>query len=169
LLSRLSAAVFGFFRNDYELRRMYKHCDFIGLNYYFNDRIYGYRIHNRNQDVSDLGWDMQPAHIQHVIEKIAVKTKLPVMITENGVADKDDDFRAWWISESMKGIKLAMKNGASVIGYLHWSLLDNFEWREGKWPRFGLVEVDYGTMKRTLRPSAKKFGAYIKKIRKESN
>jgi beta-glucosidase/6-phospho-beta-glucosidase/beta-galactosidase len=50
-------------------------------------------------------------------------------------------------------------------GYLHWSLIDNFEWAQGKWPRFGLAEVDYKTEVRTLRPSAVWFGRVIKRLR----
>ncbi len=58
-----------------------------------------------------------------------------------------------------------MANGVRVEGYLHWSLIDNFEWAYGTWPRFGLAEVDYKTGSRILRPSARWFGQVIKKIR----
>jgi beta-glucosidase len=60
----------------------------------------------------------------------------------------------------------AMQGGVRVEGYLHWSLLDNFEWAYGKWPRFGLVEVDYRTGERTVRPSAIWFGKVIQSLRK---
>ena len=59
----------------------------------------------------------------------------------------------------------AIAGGVEMIGYMHWSLMDNFEWAHGKWPRFGLVAVDYKTGKRTLRPSAAWFGRVIKKLR----
>ncbi|HCR55867.1 TPA: hypothetical protein DIV49_02745 [Candidatus Saccharibacteria bacterium] len=58
----------------------------------------------------------------------------------------------------------AMKRGVPLHGYLHWSLLDNFEWAYGKWPRFGLVAVDQRTMERTIRPSALWFAKIIKKL-----
>jgi beta-glucosidase len=62
----------------------------------------------------------------------------------------------------------AIANGVKLEGYLHWSLLDNFEWAYGRWPRFGLIEVDYKTMKRTIRPSARWFGTMVGKLRKDS-
>jgi beta-glucosidase/6-phospho-beta-glucosidase/beta-galactosidase len=48
----------------------------------------------------------------------------------------------------------AIQDGVDVRGYLHWSLLDNFEWDKGFWPRFGLVKIDYKTKERTVRKSA---------------
>ena len=168
VLTRVSTRIIGYIRNDYVLKRVYRHCDFIGLNYYFDDRVYGYRIHNDTHEVSDVGWSMQPDSIRHVLEHVAETTKLPVMITENGVADQRDDHRAWWLSETIKGMKKAMNNGVPLLGYLHWSLLDNFEWHEGKWPRFGLVNVEYTTKRRTVRPSAKRYAAYVRKMKEES-
>jgi beta-glucosidase len=62
-------------------------------------------------------------------------------------------------------LQRALAEGVDVRGYLHWSLIDNHEWDKGKWPRFGLVEVDYNTMERRLRPSGKKYGAFLKKVK----
>lgn len=86
------------------------------------------------------------------------------MVTENGLADASDEQRKWWITESIKGMNQAMKNGTKLIGYLHRSLLDNFEWDKGFWPKFGLIAVDRRTMKRTVRPSAKWYGAVVHKL-----
>ncbi|MCR4336304.1 MAG: family 1 glycosylhydrolase, partial [Candidatus Omnitrophica bacterium] len=57
---------------------------------------------------------------------------------------------------------LAMEEGAPVIGYLYWSLLDNYEWAEGFVPRFGLIEVNYATQERKIRASARKFEEIIR-------
>jgi beta-glucosidase len=54
----------------------------------------------------------------------------------------------------LKNIYRAISDGVDVRGYLHWALLDNFEWEKGFWPRFGLIEVDYETLERKIRPSA---------------
>ena len=79
----------------------------------------------------------------------------PIMVTENGVADADDKYRQWWLKETMQALMTSRKSGVDIIGYLHWSLLDNFEWKYGWWPKFGLVEVDRDNdMKRKIRPSA---------------
>jgi beta-glucosidase len=82
------------------------------------------------------------------------KSEKPVYITENGLADAGDVKRPWFIVETLKRVHRAIENGVDVRGYLHWSLMDNFEWGEGFWPRFGLVEIDYKTLERKMRPSA---------------
>ena len=167
-LTRLASVIGQYLRDDYVLRRVRKQCDFIGVNYYFSNRFYGYRVHNPDQRLSDLGWDMAPQNLQYVLERLSVKYQKPIIITENGVADGDDSQRAWWLASTMSALSAARKNGADVRGYMHWSLLDNFEWEKGKWPRFGLVAVNYVTMKRTVRPSAKKFAKYIASTQKGS-
>lgn len=164
-LSRVSASIFQYAQDDYFIKKVVRHCDFIGVNYYFTNRVYGYRIHNPDQKLSDLNWDLHPADIQYVLERLHAKYKLPIIITENGLADAQDIYRKWWITETITAMQRAIKNGVQLQGYLHWSLIDNFEWAYGKWPRFGLAEVDYSTGKRTLRPSAKWFGRVIKNIR----
>ena len=164
-VSRVSANVMQYFQDDFIIKKFVKSCDFLGINYYFTNRLYGYRVHNPDIKLSDLHWDMQPADIEYVIERLNRKYKLPIMITENGLADAGDEHRQWWIKETIIGLQKALASGATVIGYLHWSLMDNFEWAYGKWPRFGLVAVDYKTGKRTLRPSAAWFGRVIKKLR----
>ncbi len=164
-LSIRSAAVLQYLKDDYILKRVIKTCDFIGVNYYFSDRIYGYRIHNPDEHISDLGWDMQPANIEHVLVRLSAKYKKPILITENGLADADDASRKWWLTQTIVGMQRAMQHGVDLIGYLHWSLLDNFEWNKGFWPKFGLVAVDRRTMQRTVRPSAAWFGRVIKKLR----
>lgn len=164
-LTRLSARVMQYFQDDYFIRKVARSCDFLGVNYYFTSRVYGYRVHNPNQDVSDLGWDMQPRDIQYVLERLHRKYKLPIIITENGLADHEDQYRKWWIRETLIGMQAAMDEGVRLDGYLHWSLIDNFEWDKGFWPRFGLFEVDYETGKRKPRPSAVWYAKILKHIR----
>lgn len=165
VLSRVSAAVLQYFQDDYILRRVYKSCDFIGVNYYFSNRVYGYRMHNENTKVSDLGWDLHPDHLQYVLERLHRKYKLPLIVTENGLADATDRYRKWWLMKTLMALRQAMDHDVDVQGYFHWSLTDNFEWAHGKWPRFGLAEIDYETGKRTLRPSGVWYGQVIKKVR----
>jgi beta-glucosidase len=168
LLSRKYADFLQFARDDYFLRKVVKTCDFLGVNYYFSDRAYGYRVHNPDEKVSDLGWDLSPSNIQHTLERLHEKYHLPILITENGLADREDENRRWWITQTLIGMQKAMDNGVVLEGYLHWSLLDNFEWDKGKWPRFGLAAVNYDTQQRTLRPSALWFGKIIKHLRENT-
>ena len=164
-LSRVSASVGQFIQDDYFLRQVYKTCDFLGVNYYMDARIYGYRMHNPQDKVSDLGWDMEPQNIELVLKRLHDKYHLPIMITENGVADATDQYRQWWLTQTIMALQKAMESGVDMLGYLHWSLLDNFEWDKGTWPRFGLFAVDYTTGARTPRPSALWLARVLKKIR----
>ena len=60
-----------------------------------------------------------------------------------------------------ENIGKAINEGVNVRGYLHWSLMDNFEWDKGFWPRFGLVEVNYKSLERKIRPSALEYKKII--------
>lgn len=78
----------------------------------------------------------------------------PVIVTEHGVGTDDDAVRAALIPAALKELKAAMNEGVPVLGYLHWSLIDNFEWIFGYGPKFGLCALDRTTFKRTPKPSA---------------
>ena len=164
-LSVRSAALMQYWKDDYFLRKVAKHCDFIGVNYYFSDRVYGYRIHNADRRVNDLGWDMQPQYLEHVLERLYEAYKKPLLVTENGLADGNDKDREWWLKQTIVAMQHVVARNIPLLGYIHWSLLDNFEWDKGFWPRFGLYTVDYRTYKRTPRPSALWFAKIIKRLR----
>ncbi len=165
VLSRRSAELFQYFQDDYFLKKVVKQCDFLGVNYYFSNRVYGYRIHNPDEKISDLGWDLNPSHLEHALVRLYDKYNIPIIITENGLADASDEYRQWWLMQTILAMQRAMDNGVVLEGYLHWSLLDNFEWDKGKWPRFGLLAVDYVTFKRTPRKSAIWYAKFLKKVR----
>ena len=79
-------------------------------------------------------------------------------VTENGLADSDDDQRAAYLLDHLRTLRAAMRTGqADVRGYLAWSLVDNFEWAAGYYPRFGFFSYDPNTLARTERPSARVF------------
>lgn len=154
-LDKKVAAAAEYYWNWWWSNRIKNHQDFIGFNYYFTDYYQGFRRMNPPNPHNDLGWYMEPSALADVITKAWLRYKKPIMITENGVADADDQYRQWWLEESMQAIAKARKAGADVFGYLHWSLLDNFEWKYGWWPKFGLIKVDRERdMKRLVRPSA---------------
>jgi beta-glucosidase len=168
LLSRKYADYLQYTKDDYFLRKVVKQCDFLGINYYTSDRVYGYRVHNPDENVSDLGWDLNPATIQFALERLHEKYHLPIIITENGLADGRDEQRQWWVTQTLIGMQKAIDNGVKLEGYLYWSLLDNFEWDKGFWPCFGLATVNPKTLERSLRPSAVWFGKIIKHLRTEA-
>lgn len=165
-LTKLNVRFLRFFNNFFFVDRVKKYLDFVGVNYYFAQRHFGLGLaaDNADKNRSDLGWDMQPARLENAVHEMWCRYKLPIMITENGVADAADKYRKWWIGETLKVLIKLKKKGVGVFGYIHWSLLDNFEWAEGFWPKFGLISVDRETMQRKIRPSAKWFGNVLARI-----
>lgn len=152
--------------DDMFLRRVVKKCDFLAMNFYCSDRVYGYRVHNPGSPVSDIGWYMAPSDLQHALERWSERYHKPILITGNGVADGGDRYRKWWLMSTLIAMQKARANGVDLIGYIHYSLFDGFEWSRGYWPRFGLVAVDRETLTRKLRPSATWYGRVLANIRK---
>ncbi len=103
---------------------------------------------------SDFGWEIYPEGLYNVLSKFRRLYSLPMMVTENGIADEKDLWRPWYIVAHIAQIARAVSEGADVRGYLHWNLIDNYEWASGFKMRFGLAYVDYESKKRYLRPSA---------------
>lgn len=81
-----------------------------------------------------------------------------MLVTENGIDAADDRERARFIPAAVAAVEAARRDGVPVLGYIHWSLLDNFEWLSGYKPRYGLVAVDRTTFTRTVKPSAHVLG-----------
>jgi beta-glucosidase len=147
--------------------------DFIGVNYYFreiiraksNGPLWEKMIGEVDREVpaykniekNDLGWAVYPEGIRRVALEASKTYRLPLMITENGICTHDESQRARFIQDHLTELKRAMDEGADVIGYLYWSLLDNFEWSIGYMPRFGLVAVDPETLTRAVKPSAQAY------------
>ena len=147
--------------------------DFIGVNYYSRQLVELKRwgLTNLAADTCErnhfpvkknsLGWDIYPEGLYELLLKLK-SYNLPLIITENGICTPDDDLRWEYIYTHLKKIHLAMEKGVNVLGYLYWSLLDNFEWDKGFAPRFGLIDLDYNTYQRTARESALKFSLVCK-------
>lgn len=155
-----------YFWNWWFLKRVRKYQDFVGVNFYFSDyytRLF--KKENPRVPLSDQGWYMEPEGLYPLLLRTWKHFKKPIYITENGLADEADEYRRWWIEETIVAMQRALSEGVDLRGYFHWSLLDNFEWKYGWWPKFGLIGVDRERgMKRTIRPSAKWFASRIKDI-----
>lgn len=141
--------------------------DYVSINYYqrsvvskklaypYYDSVTGPGTKN------DLGWEIYPNGLYQSLKDVT-RYQLPILVSENGVADKSDRHRPTFLKGHLDATMKAKKEGAPVFGYLHWSLTDNFEWAEGLSPRFGLVEIDYRTLQRKPRPSFLVFQNLIK-------
>jgi beta-glucosidase len=163
---RAAAALFRRVFNDAFAEAACEHGtqDFFGINYYSRDvvrfsgkhagELFVARGVPPGAPVSDLGWEIYPRGLGDVVRRWAERSRLPVYVTENGIADARDDRRGPFLEQHLAELARLCAQGVDVRGYCHWSLLDNFEWAEGYAPRFGLVEVDFATGERRPRPSA---------------
>jgi beta-glucosidase len=120
--------------------------DFLGLNYYTRWKVTLFgkdpRSARRGAPTSDLGWEVYPEGLERAIDAVAPHG-LPIVITENGIADAADRLRGDFIRASLASLDHARAAGRDIRGYVHWSLMDNFEWADGHKGRFGLYAVDF--------------------------
>ena len=140
--------------------------DAFGINFYSRlhmrfpgrTRMIGdFDYHDRSgHGLTDNGWEIAPDVLGGLIDE-AAQSGLPLLITENGMADATDRLRPAFIRMHAEEIRKAEARGIPIHGYFHWSLLDNYEWLDGYEPKFGLYAVDRATMERTPRPSVEVF------------
>lgn len=137
---KLMAKILFLLNSDLFLKPLIRNCDVLGINYYFTNKIKNFRFQNPPGLVSNLNWWINPEGLKKVLLHLR-KYKKPIYVTENGLADSEDKLRKTFIKSMLIACVEAMEEGAQLEGYFHWSLIDNFEWHEGFWPRFGLVAI----------------------------
>ncbi len=156
--NKLLAAVMNWRWTHSFLRRVRHKCDSIGVNYYIHKKFGD----SATYDKTDMGWDVYPQGLCTALGMVK-RYKKPVWVSEAGVADAADRIRAEYIKTLIRCIRFAIRRGVDVRGFMYWSLLDNYEWAHGFTKRFGLVEVDYETLARTPRPSARVYKEIIER------
>lgn len=161
-----------------DLETIHQPLDFLAAN------IYGARLVRATPDgkgqlvafsagfpLTAMGWEVTPDALYWGPKWLYERYKLPIFITENGCSCRDwisidgqvrDPNRIDFTSRYLQALGRASGEGVPMRGYLHWSLLDNFEWQEGYTQRFGMVYVDYPTQKRILKDSARWYAGVIK-------
>lgn len=141
--------------------------DFFGLQNYTRKLVgaNGTKGVPEGAERTQMNYEYYPEALEHVIRKTAEDLKIPIMVTENGIATEDDGRRIAFINTAMESIQRCIQDGIPVLGYMHWSLLDNFEWQLGFQRNFGLIAVDRGTQKRFPKESLKVLGGYVHKNR----
>lgn len=158
--NKLKAWIANYIWTHLYMRRTYQKCDTIGLNYYFHKKFGDSATYEK----TDMDWDIYPEGIRGSLRLLARYNK-PLFVSEAGIADEADQYRAKYIQKQVEAVWRAInEDGIDVRGHMYWSLLDNYEWALGFEKRFGLVEIDYGTLERIPRPSS-----YIYKKICESN
>lgn len=141
--------------------------DYCGINYYMRASLkFDRRIRSQywiddtkappGVEVTQMGWQIFPKGLYCTICEVWKRFRKPILITENGLADDTDSQRPRYIIEHLAQVHRAIREGIPILGYFHWSFLDNFEWRAGFSKRFGLVAVrhDDPELRRVPRPSA---------------
>jgi beta-glucosidase len=155
-LNKLKAWIANYSWTHVFMRRTKGHYDSIGLNYYFYTQFGDKRQWRK----TDMDWNFAPEHIYDAL-MILKRYKKPVYVCEAGVADAEDTGRGEYIERQVAATHKALASGVDVRGHMYWSLLDNYEWALGFEKRFGLIEVDFATQKRTVRPSALRYKKII--------
>ncbi|HEY8090569.1 MAG TPA: family 1 glycosylhydrolase, partial [Polyangiaceae bacterium] len=151
-------------------------ADYIGVNYYADTLISAgtggvkvpapvnavviQRDLGDGRAVTDFGWDIYPEGFGAVLDETA-KYGLPMLVTENGLADAADANRSRFLLEHLYQLGWAIQRGDPVIGYTHWALVDNFEWANGYCPHFGLYAYDKATGARTAKGSLATYSGII--------
>jgi beta-glucosidase len=143
-----------------------KQDDFIGVQTYSRSRIgaKGALPPPEGAELTQTGDEFYPAAIEGSVTYAHAATGRPVLITENGIATEDDRQRARFIPAALASVSRAIANGVPIRGYIHWSLLDNFEWTSGYGPKFGLTAVNRTTFRRTPKPSAHVYANLVKQL-----
>ncbi|GAA0570938.1 family 1 glycosylhydrolase [Paractinoplanes ferrugineus] len=138
--------------------------DYIGIQNY--ERLY----YDGHGEVDEFGAPtatgvlagVDPRSLGEAARYAHAMTGIPVLVTEHGINTADDARRAEFIPESLAGLRQAIGDGVPVQGYLHWTLMDNFEWTLGYGPKLGLHAVDRRTFTRTPKPSAAAYASIVR-------
>ncbi len=136
-----------------------RYYDFQGINYYTRSTVRSLAdAVAADAPVNDLGWEIYPEGLVEACQWVYEAYPAPIYITENGTCDNTDSFRSRFIYDHLAAIA---GSDLPIERYYHWCFTDNWEWAEGEVPRFGLVELDYPTQRRTIKESGRFFADII--------
>lgn len=138
--------------------------DFVGVNYYARQVVRAKGLapfgaectedhHGEPRHFSSLGWEVFAPGLAEVLRRFG-RHGLPLVVTENGIATRDEDERSRYLASHVASLRAARAEGVDVRGYFWWTLMDNYEWTSGLEARFGLCETDFATQARRPRPAA---------------
>jgi beta-glucosidase len=164
-----------------DLDRIRQKLDFIGINYYTRSVVrsdpnawplYAAPVRQKQHTHMETGWEVFPQGLTDTLLWVTRRYGSPrLYVTENGAAFFDpprahtspleDPLRVDYLRKHLIAVHAAIRQGADIRGYFAWSLLDNFEWAHGFSKRFGLFHVNYQTLERTIKASARLYGRVI--------
>ncbi|MFC4323710.1 glycoside hydrolase family 1 protein [Litchfieldia salsa] len=135
--------------------------DFLGVQNY-SRKIHGpdgIVSNNENTRLTKMGYEYYPEALGNVLRFVSKHWNKPIIVTENGISTDQDEERVEFIDRALTGVHQCIEEGIDVIGYTHWSLLDNFEWQLGYAQTFGLIAVDRSTQTRYPKESLSFLGS----------
>lgn len=145
--------------------------DFFGVNYYtrmhlrFNPfKKMGIELRHRDiggYGLTDMGWEIHPQGLEKVLKR-AARLNVPLIITENGIATRDDQKKIRFMKKHIDVLEKCLKQGIDIRGYFYWSLIDNYEWLQGLDACFGLYRVNFDTLERKSTNAAAYYSYLIK-------
>ncbi len=150
-------------RANYDLFESYlpalTNDDFLGVQNYSRMRVgpQGVLPPEEGVPITQMGYEYYPEALEGVLRLAAAAGK-PMIVTENGLGSENDAERVEFIQRALTGLLRALDDGLDVRGYMYWSAMDNFEWRMGYGPKFGLVAVDRETQERRVKESGRYLG-----------
>jgi len=178
-LDRLAARTRDFVLNDLVFRLFgrpaHEVLDYIGINYYarqivrwgstpFKAMLFGSECkadhHESPRRFTSMGWEIHAPGLARVLKRLS-RLGLPLIVTENGIATTDETARTQYLEDHLATLAQSVRDGVPVIGYLYWTLMDNYEWAKGFDAKFGLAAVDFTTQERRPRPAAQAFRELI--------
>lgn len=165
-----------------DMRLIQQPMDFVGINYYTRGvmrddpdapPVRAAYVRQPHRTYTETGWEVFPEALTRVLLWVTERYgPLPLYITENGAAfydppkaengHVDDPLRVTYLRDHLLAAHAAIGAGADLRGYFVWSLLDNYEWSLGFSRRFGIVHVDYETLERTAKASARFYSEVIR-------
>ena len=159
------AATLSWLMNNKFMDRVIEKSDYIGVNFYGEERVSltGPAVSD-DIEYSESGRAVTPWALYSVLKQVnkrynidfrarKKRNQIPFIITENGVADATDIIRPAYLIEHLMAVKAAQDEGVSVLGFVFWTISDNWEWADGYCPKFGLMSINRETMERIPRPS----------------
>lgn len=140
--------------------------DFLGVQVYSRTRVGAASVLGPEDGVPTLpmGYEFWPASLGACLRRAWDYTggTVPLLVTENGIGTDDDPQRIEYVRLALEGVLSCIDDGIDVRGYTYWSLMDNFEWAFGYRPRFGIIDVDRATQRRTVKPSGEWLSSIVR-------
>jgi len=165
-----------------DMKLIAQDLDFLGVNFYFRQTVAADQnskplpirsVNRENVKRTAMNWEVHPQAFEEILLRISKEySPKAIYITENGSAWNDevingeiiDDERIDYLARHLDAMRSAREQGAPILGYFAWSLMDNFEWAFGYSKRFGIVYVDYETQVRTVKASGHYYKERISKV-----